>query len=833
MWMMGLPCGWNPLKRDLGKHTPWSYGRPSMSPCSLPRFFTAAAAVFPILIGGRLVAASPQDVPDFTLGAELPAAAKHDWNLGATGARGWIYSQKMVTSLARQILVTEVAPDSPAEKLLAVGDVILGVGGEAFSYDPRTEFGKALTVAESKAGRGRLEVTRWRNGKTKEVVIKLPVLGSYSATAPYDCPKSELMLEQGCAALAERMEARDYRPNPIPRSLNALALLASGERKYLPLIKREVRWASEYSADTFQTWYYGYVCMLLAEYSVATGDDEFLPGLERLAMEAAHGQSAVGSWGHRFSQPNGRLFGYGMMNAPGVPLTISLVMAREAGVEDPALDLAIEKSVDLLRFYIGKGAIPYGDHHAWIQTHEDNGKCGMGAILFDLMGDQHGAEYFSRMSVASHGAERDGGHTGNFFNMLWALPGVSLSGPQASGTWMEEFGSWYFDLARQWDGTFSHLGPPEEGRDKYSGWDASGAYLLALALPRRNLMLTGKRASVVPQLDAKEAGGLIADGQGWTNRDRTYFYESLDDKELLKRLASWSPVVRERAAMALGRKKARVMPQLTKMLKSRDLYAQYGACQALAQLRGAAAPAVPVLREFLKHGDLWLRVKAAEALGVIGEAAMPALPTLLDALAREPDQNDPRGMEQRYLCFVLFDGRNGMLRAPLDGVDMKALYTAIRAGLKNQDGRARSAVGNIYEQLSFESIEPLLPAIYEAIMEPSPSGIMFADGVRTAGLQLLAKHRIEEGIGACVHYVRHMKQHGSQKRVPQILEILKGYGAHAQAHTAQLEEIAVFFETEEQDFPKKLSLQKAESVRESIRAIEAATDRPTLIRIDS
>ena len=31
-------------------------------------------------------------------------------------------------------------------------------------------------------------------------------------------------------------------------------------------------------------------------------------------------------------------------------------------------------------------AIPYGDHHPWIETHEDNGKCGMTAVLFNLLG---------------------------------------------------------------------------------------------------------------------------------------------------------------------------------------------------------------------------------------------------------------------------------------------------------------------------------------------------------------------------------------------------------------------------------------------------------------
>ena len=36
---------------------------------------------------------------------------------------------------------------------MAVGDVILGVGGKAFSVDPRTEMGQALTAAESEAVR--------------------------------------------------------------------------------------------------------------------------------------------------------------------------------------------------------------------------------------------------------------------------------------------------------------------------------------------------------------------------------------------------------------------------------------------------------------------------------------------------------------------------------------------------------------------------------------------------------------------------------------------------------------------------------------------------------
>ena len=137
------------------------------------------------------------EVPDFTQGAKIPEDAKHDWNLGATGLRGWMYCDKMVTSDARQIAITKVAKGSPAYGILEVGDVILGVGGKAFSYDPRTEMGKALTAAESEAGNGELTLSRWRAGRSEEVVVKIPVLGTYSPTAPYDCPKSKRILEQG------------------------------------------------------------------------------------------------------------------------------------------------------------------------------------------------------------------------------------------------------------------------------------------------------------------------------------------------------------------------------------------------------------------------------------------------------------------------------------------------------------------------------------------------------------------------------------------------------------------------------------------------------------
>ena len=770
-------------------------------------------------------------VPDFTKGDAIPARASHDWNLGATGARGWMFSDKMVTTDARQIRITKVEENSPAAGFLAVGDVILGVGGNLFAYDPRTEMGKALTEAEKDANRGNLSLIRWRDGKSDAVTLKLQVFGSYSATAPFDCPKSKHIFEQGGKALAARVAAGNERQEPITRCLNALALLASGNPDYVPLVRREAEWASGFSATSMQTWRYGYVILLLSEYMMATGDQSVMPGLRRLALEAANGQSAVGSWGHGFARADGRLNGYGMMNAPGLPLTTSLILAREAGLKDPAVDLAIERSDRLLRFYIGKGAIPYGDHAPWIESHEDNGKCGIASLMFSQLGNASGAEYFSRMSLASHGPERDTGHTGNFFNILWAMPGVAQSGPNATGAWMQEFGAWYFDLARRWDGTFLHQGPPETKGDSYDNWDSTGAILLGYAMPLKKIRLTGKQPAVAPQLAAAAAQAVIRDGRGWSNKDRTSFYASLGTKELIERLGSWSTVVRERAAMALARRKDDRVPDLVTMLDAPNLNSRYGACQALAQLKGRAAPAVPALTKNLKHDDLWLRIKAAEALAAIGAPAMQTVPELLEMLALVDKANDPRGMQQRYLSFALFNDREAMLGRSLDGVDRGLLYSAVRAGLNNEDGRARGSIGSIYRKLTYEEIKPLLPAIYEAIIKPAPSGEMFADSIRVEGLSVLAQHHIKEGIAACVNYTTTQNPWASKKRTPELMKILLNYGAQAKSTIPELQKIADGFEKGEPDFPKALSLEKAKSVRQTISAIESATESPELIGI--
>jgi hypothetical protein len=76
-----------------------------LTPLVAFQVFTAAM----LFTAPALTAKAPLSNPDFTKGGVIPADAKHDWTLGATGARAWMFSDRLSTSEARQIAITEVA----------------------------------------------------------------------------------------------------------------------------------------------------------------------------------------------------------------------------------------------------------------------------------------------------------------------------------------------------------------------------------------------------------------------------------------------------------------------------------------------------------------------------------------------------------------------------------------------------------------------------------------------------------------------------------------------------------------------------------------------------
>ncbi len=771
--------------------------------------------------------------PDFTKGDTKPADAKHDWTLGPTGARGWYHTANGHSRLTRQILVTAVAKGSPAEAALEKGDVILGVDGKNFAADARHQLASAIAAAESEKGGGKLRLLRWRAGKSETVELKLPVFGTFSATAPYDCAKSKRILELGSASLARRMGEANYGRgmHSISRSQNALALLAMGKADYLPLIQKEAHWAADFTTTGYLSWDYGYLMTFLGEYVMATGDQSVMPGLKRLALETARGQSGVGTWGHRFAQPGGNLGGYGAMNQPGLSLTIGMVLAREAGVKEPELDRAIAKAAGFLRWFVNKGAVPYGDHLPF-PAHEDNGKCAAAAVLFDLLGDREAAEFFAKMSTAAY-SERERGHTGNFFNYLWALQGVARGGPLAIGAYLREQ-AWYYDLARGWDTAFVYQPSPvgEEESYAYAGWDCSGSHLMAFALPLKSLRLTGKKPFTVAPLSAAQVAEVITAGRDFAYRGDANRYEQRTPEQLLAGLASWSPFVRKRSAAALGKREGDFLPALLKMLASKDRDARYGACEALGALGKRADAAAPQLRAALKDADPWLQCLAAEAIPALSPTERKASVNDLLALTVRSNPADPRRHAALAASLALFTHYPGtrapqsILEASLDGVDRAQLYPALQSLLRHEDSIARSTAARSYKNLSDADLVALLPDIVKAIERIAPSNEMFADGVRLAGLDLLSRLHIREGMALCVSTIE-PDRWGERNRSKDCLGYLLRYGTHAKPLLPKLHELRTYLAT-----VKKVPAENMKRFDELVTAIESSTDTPTLVSLE-
>ncbi|MBM4039306.1 MAG: acetylesterase [Planctomycetes bacterium] len=750
------------------------------------RELAAVTVVLSLAATACLCAAEKPPVPDLTKGGEPDKT--HDWTLGPTGARGWMWAWVGHTTDARQILVTDVAKGSPADGTLAKGDVLLGVDGRPFADDARIAFAHAITQAESEKAGGILRLLRWREGKTEGVQVKLPVLGTYSGTAPYDCPKTRRVLDLACQAIARK----PMEHVTIPNDMNALALLASGRPEYKQMVADYARKVAAHQPGGHVTWGYAYATLFLAEYAIATRDEAVVPGLRRLALDIARGQSGVGTWGHAFARADGILNGYGAMNQPGIVLTIAMTLTREAGVKDPVLDRAIAKAAGFLRWYVNKGAIPYGDHDPW-PWHDDNGKCSSAAVLFDLLGDREAAAFFARMAVAAH-AERESGHTGNFFNVTWALPGVARAGPAATAAYLKEQ-AWYYDLARGWDGTLLYPGVPGNwGGHSYGGWDCTGAFLLGYALPLKSLYLTGRKPSVVPALSQAEAKGVVDAGRDFTYWTEKTCYDGRDTEALLAGLASWSPAVRKRSAQALSRREGDLVPRLLKLLDSKDVNARYGAVEALGLLGPRADAAGPKLFALLREDDPWLLCLAAEALARMGpDVRKAAVPELLRLTVREVPA-DPRRHVQRAVGIALFSPMPGkreprsILAESLDGVDRKLLYPAVKAVLENEDGATRGLLRGVYGKLDDRDIVALLPAILKAIKEPSPSDEMFSDSIRLAGLDLLSRLRIREGMAMCVELME-PNRWGQGHRIPTCLGYLARYGGNAKPLIPQLKDV--------------------------------------------
>lgn len=742
-----------------------------------PFVFRHVVAASILMLASGVLTAAP---PDLTTGG-VPGDTIST-NLGPTGLRGWVYHVKENSSESRQILIKSVAPGSPAADILAVNDVILGASGTVanpvnFSSDARKSFANAINDAEARDP-ATLKLVRWRAGLTSTVEITLQSMGAYSATAPYNCPKSALILQQGLQAIMAGETAGQYSfslltllaaNNPSdPANAARMARAQTEARALIPNAATRAQMMSDVR-DTSSTWQRGHTLVALAEYYLVTGDTEILPAVEAYAVNIAKNTSLFGTVGHIFAEkfsdgsPNGPMGGvYGPVNSTGMPCFLGLLLARECGLANPEIEPAIVRASRFFASYSGKGAIPYGEHEPY-PAHENNGKSGLAALCFALQ-DNRVAEgkFFAKMATAGP-SEREIGHTGSYFNYLWSPLGAAVGGEDAAALHFSRV-RWMLDLNRRWDWKFDYDCLNGEGGNSgstYSDFRMSTAALLVYALPLRQLHLTGRGHGSALQLNAADLTDAAAAD--------TYTVTGRSNNDLISDTGSWSPKVRRNAAIQLGVNKASVTTAQRNQLHTTanntalPAHVRAGACDALGRIANTASASV--LANLLGDPQKYVRYAAAEALRYLPNADRQAqLTKILTAAAANArpvlpyDEEEPLHFDHGRLAMLLFYSGNaygpkGILYNNITGVDRNLLYPAIRAVAANPVGQARSTLASIYPLLTKADTLAVADAVVDTVLEYAPSDRMFASGVRQSGFDLMWKYDVAEGVPAGMKYI--------------------------------------------------------------------------------
>ena len=245
-------------------------------------------------------------------------------NLGPTGIRA-----SMRPDEPDRFFVEHVFQDerSPARGKLEQGDVIIGANGERFAtphrFSRRTPADGRGWDGPLKDLAGHIEDSQGKDGvlqllvlpqgdpdAVRSIDLQLPAVGRFSPDFPFNCPRSERMLEQLCDFLvrdyeSERWKARDqFWGNIYGPSHQLLALMASGIEKYEPIIERHrlAYHGRTYSPRDggFAMWRWGYDAIIMGEMYRLYGDENLLEPMRSLARAAPWGSfDRSGIYTHR------------------------------------------------------------------------------------------------------------------------------------------------------------------------------------------------------------------------------------------------------------------------------------------------------------------------------------------------------------------------------------------------------------------------------------------------------------------------------------------------------------------------------------------------------
>lgn len=499
----------------------------------LPRKRWSANSAASLLLSMTMtVPAFAIDNPNWGLTTEAgPDAEVPGWfiNLGITGARA-----KLTPDAPKALQIVFVFKDTPAFGKLEKGDRIVGANGTLFTtphkfgygmgkfgYEgPMMDLGNALEESQG-ARNGKLSLDVMRGEKQLRVELQLTTkYGSFSSTYPFDCKKTDLILEELCAYLLKAQKPDGtWNDRPHTNAFAALALLGTGNEKYLPAVKKAMEAMARSTSDKvdydgLQCWQYTMYGTALGEYYLITRDAWVLPELEEInrwltkaqspataAPERAH---IAGGFGHNAYNDDKTGNGYGGMNITTGQAMMALGLMQRCGINvDP-------KGIQGAHDFIAKGTNQIG--YVWYADdvggtgYADMGRTGASALAHHLSpvgGEAYRA--FARLNARCIGEHPDtfpDTHACPLLGMAWEALGVAAVDPAGFRTLMDH-NRWCFSLAQCAEGTFYYQPNRDNNPQDYAAdprLAASAVTALVLATKYKKLQITGAKLAAEPSL---------------------------------------------------------------------------------------------------------------------------------------------------------------------------------------------------------------------------------------------------------------------------------------------------------------------------------------------
>ncbi|MDX1963884.1 MAG: DUF6288 domain-containing protein [Pirellulales bacterium] len=483
-----------------------------------------------------------QDSPWNQRAESGPDAKVPGWfyNLGITGLRA-----QLVAAEPKALLIKYVFPRSPADGHVQVGDLVIGAGGKMFqeqhrngygeevfgAHGPISELAQVLEECQSADHEGKLPLTLRRGMDVVEVELEVGrKYGTYAPTFPDKCKKSDLLLAELLQYLADHQRKNGSFGDPVNDTFAPLALLASGEAKYLPAVQRNVKYhcgVTRAEDLSLINWSYMSAAIVLSEYYLATGEKWVLPELQKVHDLMAKSQylrmsqinpkakqshpddypkgpkDAHGGWGH-----NPGFEGYGpiaMLTGQGA-MAYSLMHRCGITIDRQNHDAAY----DFLQRGTGKnGYVWYGDKQGGGPNNwADMGRTGAAGIANFLSPYEDGAYQERALShakvIGAHPQSFPDTHGSPMMGMAYAALAASVDAD--SFRKLMDANRWWFTMAQCADGTF-HYQPNRD--NSYYGSDsrmiASSVTAFIFTIPKRSLVMTGKETAATPPRGEKPA----------------------------------------------------------------------------------------------------------------------------------------------------------------------------------------------------------------------------------------------------------------------------------------------------------------------------------------